>query len=114
MRLIVRSSSWLNDTLFLLTALNSLTGMLTSPKLIVPLQIGRGMAPFFPESCARETAVAGQARLGSVSREHRPGHQVGAEGGEDGQVEQAGGGHHRRVLPLLQRRPGHEEPAPAW
>lgn len=28
------------------------------------------------------------------SREDRPGDEVGAEGGEDGQVEEAGGGHH--------------------
>ena len=41
----VRSSSWLNDTLLRLTALNSLMGIATSPKLIVPLQTGRGIPP---------------------------------------------------------------------
>ncbi|MGI9023314.1 MAG: DNA glycosylase AlkZ-like family protein, partial [Acidimicrobiales bacterium] len=40
-------------------------------------------------------------RKGSAG-EDGPGHEVGAEGGEDGQVEQAGGGHHRRVGPLLE------------
>src|SRR6478735_6296348 len=43
MRLIVRSSSWLNDTLFLLTAWNNLIGMATNPKLIVPLHTGLGI-----------------------------------------------------------------------
>ncbi len=71
MRLIERSSSWLKDTFFLLTAWNSLTGIVTSPKLIVPLQTGRGMAPFCPSSCARETraaAPAGQARTARATR----------------------------------------------
>ena len=51
MRLIVRSSSWLNDTLFLLTAWNSLIGMATSPKLIVPLHTGLGIGTSLPEKC---------------------------------------------------------------
>src|SRR5581483_1706707 len=43
MRAPVPSSSWLNRTSFGETALNSFTGTLTSPKLIAPLQIARGM-----------------------------------------------------------------------
>ena len=58
MRLIVRSSSWLNDTLFLLTAWNSLIGMATSPKLIVPLHTGLGMGHIVPHLARRETEAA--------------------------------------------------------
>src|SRR5215211_916755 len=57
MRLLSRLSSWLNDTLLRLTALYSLTGMLTSPKLIAPLQIGLGIATLFPVLSPRETHV---------------------------------------------------------
>src|SRR3954465_4646481 len=57
MRLIVRSSSWLNDTLFLLTAWNSLTGMATNPKLIVPLHTGLGIAAILPHPGGRQTAL---------------------------------------------------------
>jgi putative membrane protein len=42
---------------------------------------------------ARADAAADLAE--AMSGQDRPGHQIGAEGGEDGQVEQAGGGHHR-------------------
>src|SRR5437870_2848060 len=48
MRLPVRLSIWLNDTFLRDTALNSLIGMLTSPKLIDPLQMARGMADSLP------------------------------------------------------------------
>src|SRR5262245_36868012 len=37
--------------------------------------------------------------------EHGAGDEIGAERGEDGQVEQTCGGHHGRVLALLERRP---------
>src|SRR3990170_2541158 len=43
MRDFVRSSSWLNETPWWRTAVNSLTGMEISPKLIVPLQIDRAI-----------------------------------------------------------------------
>src|SRR5438046_1770136 len=39
----VRESIWLNDTFLRDTALNSLMGMLTSPKLIEPLHTARAM-----------------------------------------------------------------------
>ena len=39
----LRSSSWLNDTPFCRTAVNSLTGTEISPKLIAPLQIDLAM-----------------------------------------------------------------------
>ena len=101
-RLIVRSSSWLNDTLFLLTAWNSLMGMATSPKLIVPLHTGLGMRTVCPEISrlySRGRRSAGQ---------HGAGDEIGAERGEDRQVEQPGGGHHGRVVALAQRRLGDE------
>ena len=83
-----------------LTALYSFTGMLTSPKLIDPLQMALGMTlEFVPEHRLR---MRDPARPG----EDGPGHEVGAEGGEDGQVEQAGGGHDRRVVALLEGQPG--------
>ena len=41
----VRESIWLNETFFRETALNSLTGMLTKPKLIDPLQMARATSP---------------------------------------------------------------------
>ena len=44
MRALVRTSSWLKCTVLRETALNSFTGMLTSPKLIDPVQIDWGMA----------------------------------------------------------------------
>src|SRR6476469_7499883 len=63
MRLIVRSSSWLNDTLFLLTAWNSLIGIATNPKLIVPLHTGLGMGHIVPHLPRRETEAAARAPL---------------------------------------------------
>src|SRR3954464_11258950 len=43
MRAPLRLSIWLNDTVLRDTALKSFTGMLTSPKLIDPLQIALGI-----------------------------------------------------------------------
>src|SRR4051812_41046911 len=89
MRDIVRSSSWLNETLLRDTAWKSLTGMLTSPKLIVPFQTGRGMPIVCPFGAKSETTFASRrppVRTQSAG-EHRPRHQIGAEGGEDGQVQ---------------------------
>src|SRR4051812_28214305 len=48
MRAPVRLSIWLNETDLRETALNSLTGMLTSPKLIDPLHIAVGMSVVLP------------------------------------------------------------------
>src|SRR5438309_3787669 len=44
MRALVPASSWLKRTSFGDTAPTSFTGTLTSPKLIAPLQMGRGTA----------------------------------------------------------------------
>ena len=41
-----------------------------------------------------------------TASEDGAGYEVGAEGGEDRQVQQAGRGHHRRVVALLQCEPG--------
>src|SRR2546425_4324544 len=46
MRALVPSSSWLKRTSFGDTAENSFTGTFTSPKLMAPLQIARGMSLF--------------------------------------------------------------------
>src|SRR5260370_23183729 len=46
MRALVPSSSWLKRTSFGDTAENSFTGTFTSPKLMAPLQIARGMVLF--------------------------------------------------------------------
>ena len=56
MRAIVRSSSWLNDTLCLRTAWNSLTGIATRPKLIVPVHTGRGIPSIMPDRRRRRTS----------------------------------------------------------
>src|SRR4029079_19471176 len=85
MRLIVRSSNWLNDTLFLLTAWNILMGIATSPKLIVPLHTGLGMAPVCPEN--------GHLTRRRLTGEHCSCHQIGAERSEDRQVAQSCGRH---------------------
>src|SRR5437764_5032242 len=45
MRVLVLASSWWKRTSFCETALNSLMGTLTSPKLMAPLQIDRGTRP---------------------------------------------------------------------
>src|SRR5688572_9591821 len=45
----VRESSWLKCTVLRDTAAYSLIGMLTSPKLIEPLQMARGMGKSFPD-----------------------------------------------------------------
>src|SRR5687767_4419251 len=44
MRAMLRSSSWLNEMLFLRTAGTSRIGMATIPKEMEPVQIGRAMA----------------------------------------------------------------------
>src|SRR5215216_7894435 len=103
MRLIVRSSSWLNDTPLWRTALNSLIGIAINPKLMVPLQTGLGMRQ-------RYTTAQPFGACAS-SGEHSAGDEVGSEGGEDGQVEQPGGRHHGRVLALAQRRLGDQHEA---
>src|SRR5437763_7552536 len=46
-RVLVVASSWWKRTSFWETALNSLMGTLTSPKLMAPLQIERGIPPLF-------------------------------------------------------------------
>src|SRR4029079_19830990 len=81
-RLMVRSSSWLNETLFLLTAWNILMGMATSPKLIVPLHTGLGMTPVCREN--------GHLTRAGLTRQHCTGNQIGAERRQDRQEEQAG------------------------
>src|SRR5215213_7835614 len=81
MRLIVRSSSWLNDTPLWRTALNSLIGIAINPKLMVPLQTGLGMRQ-------RYTTAQPFGACAS-SGEHSAGDEVGSEGGEDGQVERS-------------------------
>src|SRR5262245_65329424 len=109
--------------------------MLTSPKLIEPLQMARAMRisfcstslhragrlPAFPTCCAgvggKSTRVSAatcvsarrqalREALREALRQERPGDQIGAEGGQDRQVEQARGGHDGRVLALLQGGPG--------
>src|SRR3954462_8116313 len=101
MRLIVPSSNWLNETLFLLTAWNILMGIATSPKLIVPLHTGLGMPPV-----CRENGHLTRRRL---TGEHRPCDQIGAERSEDREVQQPGGRHDGRVIALSQRRLGHQD-----
>jgi len=44
--------------------------------------------------------------VGSSTREHRTRDEVGAERGEDREVEETGGGHDGGVRPLLQGSPG--------
>src|SRR6185369_4684014 len=51
------------------------------------------------------------SRRGDSGAEHRAGNEVGTEGGEDREVEEAGRGHHRGVVPLTQRGPGHADEA---
>src|SRR5262249_49319312 len=57
----------------------------------------------------RPGGPASRRRRPASAPEHGAGDEVGAERGEDGQVEQAGGGHHRRVVALPQRGPGHDD-----
>src|ERR1700704_2385977 len=83
MREPVRSSIWLNDTVFFETALVSFTGMLTSPKLMEPLQRGRAIPPL-------------------SASEHRASNEIGPKGRQDGQIEESGRGHHGRVRPLFE------------
>src|SRR4029077_4679694 len=63
--------SWLNDTLFLLTAWNSLIGMATRPKLIVPLHTGLGMGHIVPHQARRETEAGDQNTIETGSRPSR-------------------------------------------
>ena len=122
MRLIVRSSSWLNDTLFLLTAWKSLTGMRDQPEADRPAPDRPRHGPILPQSAVTRPRQASEpdsaapwdsradpSRPSVSPARHGPGDEVGAERGQDGQVQQAGGGHHRRVLALAQRRPGDEQ-----
>src|SRR5207253_11194640 len=53
------------------------------------------------------TGVAEERHL--LAPQHGPGHEILAEGGEDGQVQQPGGGHDGRVPPFPQRRLHHEQ-----
>jgi hypothetical protein len=53
------------------------------------------------DSRGNVVVVQGAAQPGGSAGEDRPGDQVGAEGGEDGEVEEAGGGHHGGIGPLL-------------
>src|SRR5262245_10695687 len=116
MRAIVRSSSLLNETPCLRTAWKSLIGIATRPTLIVPFQTGRGIPPSCPirdaahtherrdcgqwglgsqPSCSPTPAeLAAFAPLRRSAGEDGAGDEVGAEGGEDRQVEQSGGSHH--------------------
>jgi hypothetical protein len=48
----VAESIWWNDTFFRETAVYSFTGMLTSPKLIAPLHIARGMPQIYPSGAS--------------------------------------------------------------
>src|SRR3954452_12238416 len=100
MRLIVRSSNWLNETLFLLTAWNILMGIATSPKLIVPLHTGLGMSPVCREN--------GHLTRRRSTGQDCAGDQIGPERGEDRQVEQSRRRHDGRVVALAQRRLGDE------
>src|SRR5512134_3171251 len=104
MRLPVRLSIWLKWTVLRLTAEKSFTGTLTSPKLIEPLQMGLGMVTVFP-NFEELKSVTACVRSGG---EDGSGDEVGAEGGEDGQVEQAGGGHHGAVVALPEGGAGDE------
>ena len=52
MRAPVRESSWLKLTLLRDTAAYSLIGMLTSPKLMAPLQMALGIRASIPNSSA--------------------------------------------------------------
>src|SRR4029079_8707842 len=99
-RLMVRSSSWLNETLFLLTAWNILMGMATSPKLIVPLHTGLGMTPVCREN--------GHLTRAGLTGQHGAGHKLGAERRQERQVEQPGRRHDRRVITLPKGRLGDE------
>src|SRR6056297_4306893 len=113
MRAMLRSSSWLNDTLWRRTAWNSFTGIATRPNEIVPLQTGRAMVRVNHIHHDRKPPTSGDAprgpRLDSRRGEDGAGHDVHPEAREDGEVEQAGGRHHRRVVPLTQRRLGDED-----
>jgi putative membrane protein len=82
-------------------ALMWVTGMATTLPLLV-IAVWRWAA-------AEERITRRAEALAASTGEHRPGHQIGPEGGEDGEVEEAGGGHHGRVLTLAQRGPGDED-----
>src|ERR1700733_5550124 len=68
MRTPVLLESWWKRTVLRLTALYSLTGTVTRPKLIAPVQIERGMAIYYhvgeiPPPAARSRACSGGGRL---------------------------------------------------
>src|SRR6056297_684383 len=113
MRAMLRSSSWLNDTLWRRTAWNSLTGIATRPNEIVPLHTGRAMVRVNHIHRDRKPPTredeAPTPRRDSGGGEDRAGHDVHPEAGEDGEVQQPGGRHHGRVVPLAQRRLGDED-----
>src|SRR3954454_19338353 len=79
MRLIVRSSNWLKDTLFLLTAWNILMGIATSPKLIVPLHTGLGISAV----CRENRHLTRHRLMGNLTGQYGPGDQIGPERSED-------------------------------
>ena len=68
-----------------------------------------------PRSRAHRTRVHGRhhqrfpAAVSRVTGEDGPGDQVGAERGEDGEVEQPRRRHHRRVVALAHARPRHPD-----
>src|SRR6056297_1390474 len=104
MRAMLRSSSWLNDTLRRRTALNSLTGIDTSPNEIVPLHTGRAMSRVnhirAPTKPNRRRGLP-RRRDRSSAGEDGARHDVHAEAGEDRKVQQTGGRHDGGVRPLL-------------
>src|SRR4051794_37375575 len=59
-----RLSIWLNDTDLRDTALKSFTGMLTSPKLIDPLQMALGMAKVYVATSDDTTAQRSRGHCG--------------------------------------------------
>jgi len=81
-------------------ALMWVTGMLTTLPLLV-------IAVWRWASTEERITQRAEALAGSAGK-HGPGDEVGAERGEDGEVEQAGGGHHRRVFALAQGSLGDE------
>ena len=81
----LRSSSWLNETPLLRTAVNSLIGIAISPNVIVPLQI--------------DLAIRQRRYLFGVGKVHRPSAGSGGEPGGDGGVVGPGdGADDRRVV----------------
>src|SRR4026209_2349474 len=57
----------------------------------------------------RSTSSPADPSKGLGRGEHCPRHEIGSEGGEDGEVEQAGGRHHRGVRTLPQRETGDDD-----